>query len=74
MRSADQIADRNHDLRKHEPSPRHQKRVVSELVGYCWGLIGAGILSPDIERQLRARIRNTCIEFDMDHPLERADA
>lgn len=65
-------ADHGHDLRKHSPSPRHQKRAVVELVGYCWGLIGTGILSPEIERQLRARIRNTCIEFDMDAPAERS--
>lgn len=66
--SADQIADHAHDYRKHEPSPRHQKRAVIELTGYCWGLIGMGILSPEIEKLLQSKIRNACVEFDMDPP------
>lgn len=70
MSCADQIADHNWDLLKHESSPRHQKRAVVELVGYCWWLINAGALSPEYEKLLRARVRNTCIEFDMDPPPE----
>lgn len=69
-RHADEFerADHYRDHQKHQPSPRHQKRAVCELTGYAWGLIGAGILSPEIEKQLLARIRNTCVEFDMDPP------
>lgn len=62
--------DRARDLIKHDPSPRHQKRAVQELVGYCWGLTHNGILSLEIEKQLRSRIRNVCREFAMDPPAE----
>lgn len=68
--SIEQRWDHRRDLEKHGPSPRHQKRAVVELTGYCWGLIGAGLLSPEIEKQLRARIKNTCLEFEMDPPAE----
>lgn len=71
--SADQIADHARDHLKHEPSPRFQKRAVIELVGYLHGLLNPGIpvkpvLSPEIEKQLRSRIRNVCVEFDIDPP------
>lgn len=68
MPTADQIADHRRDLAKHEPSPHHQKRAVAALAGYCHGLIIGGAFGPEIERQLHARIRNVCIEFDMDAP------
>jgi len=70
MPTAEQRADHAHDYRKHEPSPRHQKRAVSVLVGYCWGLMGSGVLGAEVEKQLRARIRTVCIEFDMEPPPE----
>lgn len=62
--------DHARDLIKHEPSPRHQKRAVQELIGYCWGLTHGGILSLEIEKQLRSRIRNVCREFDIDPPAD----
>jgi hypothetical protein len=62
--------DHARDLIKHDSSPRHQKRAVSKLVGYCWGLTHGGILSLDIEKQLRDRIREVCIEFNMEPPAE----
>lgn len=70
MYTADQRNDHAHDLRKHEPSPRHQKRAVSDLVAYCHGLIAGGLAetSPEIAKQLHARVCNVCTEFDMDKP------
>lgn len=59
--------DRARDYQKHEPSPRHQKRAVVELVGYLHGLLCDGlILSPEIEKQLRARANTVCTEFGID--------
>lgn len=68
--------DHAYDLRKHEPSPRHQKRAVIELVGYLHGLLHPGssigpLLSPEIDKQLRTRMKNVCVEFDFDPPVGR---
>lgn len=77
MSTAEQRYDHDRDLRKHEPSPRHQKRAVIELVGYLHGLLHPGapvgpILSPEIDKQIRSRMKNVCVEFDIDPPAERA--
>ena len=65
----EQRNDHRYDLRKHEPSPRHQKRAVVDLVGYLHGLLsGPQVLSPEIEKQLHTRMCTVCSEFDMDKP------
>lgn len=62
--------DHAHDLIKHDSSPRHQKRAVQELIGYCWGLAHGDLLGLEIQQQLRARVRKVCIEYDMDPPAD----
>lgn len=66
MSTLEQGWDRARDLAKHEPSPRHQKRAVIELVGYCHGLIAGGAFGPEIERALRIRVNTVCVEFGME--------
>lgn len=66
----EQRFDHAHDLRKHESSPRHQRRAVIELVGYCWGLTHGNLLGPEIAKQLRNRVRTVCIEHGMDPPAD----
>lgn len=70
MSTQEQRWDHERDLRKHEPSPRHQKRAVVELVGYLHGLMECGQFSNvrEIEKQLHARMCAVCTEFDMDKP------
>lgn len=70
MYTQEQRNDHAHDLRKHEASPRHQKRAVVELVGYLHGLMQGGHFAgtPEIERMLHTRICRVCSEFDMDKP------
>lgn len=75
MYTQEQRWDHQRDLRKHEASPRHQKRAVVELVGYLHGLMCDGlILSPEIEKTLRARVDNVCVEFNMDRLPKRGPA
>lgn len=70
MSTQEQRWDHQRDLRKHESSPRHQKRAVVELVGYLHGLMTGGHFSatPEIERQLHTSMCRVCSEFDMDKP------
>lgn len=62
--------DHARDLRKHDSSPRHQRRAVQELIGYCWGLTHGELLGLEIQKQLRTRIRTVCVEFGMDPPAD----
>lgn len=68
--------DHDRDLRKHEPSPRFQKRAVQRLVGYLHGILHDGLLplSPEVEKALRSQIRSVCVEFEIDALPERAPA
>lgn len=74
--TAEQRADHAFDLRKHDLSPRHQKRAVSELVAYLHGLLNGPrhdqlTISPEIEKSLRIRVNTVCVEFGMDRLPER---
>lgn len=65
-RYSPEYRDHLNDLRKHEESPRHQKRAVIELVGFCHGLISAGTLGEFVEPDLRRRVDRVCAEFGLD--------
>jgi hypothetical protein len=74
--SADQIADRERDYRKHEwrpgdPLPFDQRCAIAKLVGYCEGLANSGLLGEELETKLRRNIAEALVAFNMPSKVER---
>lgn len=77
--SADQIADRERDYRKHEwrpgdRAPMDQRFAVAKLIGYCEGLANSGLLGAVLEIKLRENIAEALVAFDMPSKTEREPA
>ena len=73
--------DREHEyeLRRHEPRPGDrmpldQRMTIAKLVGYCEGLVGAGLLGEEVELKLRVLIAETLVIIDLPSARERANA
>jgi hypothetical protein len=72
--TADERADHDRDLRKHDPRPSFDQRAaVAKLVGIAEGLAGSGLLG-DFEPKVRAAIAETLVAFDMPSRRESTDA
>lgn len=72
--TAEQQADHARDLRKHEPSGRHQKKAVIELVGFIHGLSAKETLGEFVGAELIRRTNRVCAEFDIERlPIKRTE-
>lgn len=74
--SADQIADHAYDIRKHEwrPGdrlPLDQRCAVAKLVGYSEAIAASGLLGDVMDIELRRRIAEVLVAFDMQSKAER---
>lgn len=49
-----------------------QLRAAARIIGYCEGLVGSGILSEDIEMNLRERIAEARSAFRLYRQVEEA--
>lgn len=74
MATAEQRADHDRDLRKHDwrpgdRMPLDQRLALAKLIGYAEGITSSGILGELGEFRLRAIIAETIVAFDMQAAL-----